>query len=255
MPPALVLLSGGLDSATTLAIAIAQGYTPHALSFDYGQRHRVELDAARRVAEAQGVASHRWITLDLRTFGHSALTDDIPVPKSAATERRPNGRGDTPGEWAKEPGTSPPAESDIPITYVPARNTLFLAYALAVAETLPSRHIFLGVNAVDYSGYPDCRPDFIRSFQNMANLATRAGVQYAAQGETWLTLHTPLLHLTKARIIQRGLDLGVDYALTHSCYDPQPDPRGEPTIPCGQCDSCHLRGQGFAELGVSDPAH
>jgi 7-cyano-7-deazaguanine synthase len=222
-PKAVVLLSGGLDSATTLAIAAADGYACHALSFDYGQRHRIELDAAVAVARAMAVARHKWVTLDLRAFGQSALTDSIDVPK----DRRPDAMGD-----------------DIPVTYVPARNTIFLSYALAYAEVLGSSDIFIGVNAVDYSGYPDCRADYIRAFQQMGRLATRAGVQGAA-----LTIHTPLIDLHKADIIRRGLALGVDYGLTHSCYDP--DPAGRP---CGHCDACILRTGAFEELGMTDPA-
>ena len=220
---AVVLVSGGLDSATTLAMAQAQGYDCHALSFDYGQRHRVELDAARRVAESQGVVDHRVIRLDLRAIGGSALTDSaIAVPKSAA-----NGEGD----------------GGIPVTYVPARNTIFLAYALGWAEVLDARHIFIGVNAVDYSGYPDCRPEYIAAFQTMANLATRAGVE--GQG---MQIHTPLIQLSKAEIIREGVALGVDYGATISCYDP--DTAG---AACGRCDSCHLRAAGFRAAGVADP--
>lgn len=222
--PAVVLLSGGLDSATVLAIARADGYQPYALSFRYGQRHSVELDAAARVAQALGAERHVVADIDLRAFGGSALTDDaLAVPHHAsAAELVP----------------------DIPVTYVPARNTIFLSFALAWAETLDSQDIFIGVNALDYSGYPDCRPEFIAAYQQMANLATRAGVE----GRQQLTIHTPLIQLTKAQIIQRGLDLGVDYSLTHSCYDPV-DGRA-----CGTCDSCLLRQRGFAELGLTDPA-
>ena len=220
---AVVLVSGGLDSATALAMAIDQGYDCHALSFDYGQRHRVELDAARRVAESQGVRDHRVIRLDLRAIGGSALTDDaIAVPKSDA---------DTAGEGG------------IPVTYVPARNTIFLSYALGLAEVLAARHIFIGVNAVDYSGYPDCRPEYIAAFQAMANLATKAGVE----GQT-LRIHTPLIRLSKAEIIREGLRLGVDYGATLSCYDPDGQGRA-----CGRCDSCRLRAAGFAAAGVADP--
>ena len=225
--PAVVLLSGGLDSATVLAIARSEGFDVHALSFDYGQRHRVELDAARRVADHVGVASHRWVTIDLRAFGHSALTDDIPVPKDQLD--------------------AAPA-AGIPLTYVPARNTIFLSYALALAEVLDCRDIFIGVNAVDYSGYPDCRPQYIAAFEAMANLATRAGVQAHDRGGRWLTLHTPLIDWPKTRIIQRGLELGVNYALTHSCYDPAPD-----GMPCAHCDACLLRQQAFETLGLRDP--
>lgn len=225
--PAVVLLSGGLDSATTLAIARDAGFACHAISFDYGQRHRVELDAAKRVGEQLGVASHRWATLDLRAFGGSALTADIDVPKDRDDNAMTHG---------------------IPITYVPARNTIFLAYALALAEVLECNDIFLGVNAVDYSGYPDCRPQFIQSFEQTANLATKAGVE----GHK-LNIHAPLIDLTKTQIIERGLTLGVDYALTHSCYDPLPNEKGEPTNACGHCDSCLLRSRAFEALGMRDP--
>jgi 7-cyano-7-deazaguanine synthase len=222
--PAVVLLSGGLDSTTVLAIARSQGYVPYALSFRYGQRHSVELDAARRVAAAQGVVRHVVADIDLRVFGGSALTDDIGVPHHASAEEL--------GE-------------DIPVTYVPARNTVFLSFALAWAETLECNDIFIGVNALDYSGYPDCRPEYIEAFERMANLATKAGVE----GRQHLKIHAPLIELTKARIIERGLALGVDYSLTHSCYDPDPEGRA-----CGTCDSCLLRRRGFAELGREDPA-
>ena len=222
--PAVVLLSGGLDSATALAIARADGYTPYALSFRYGQRHSVELDAARRVAEKQGVARHVVADIDLRVFGGSALTDDIDVPHHDSADQL--------GE-------------EIPVTYVPARNTVFLSFALAWAETLQASDVFIGVNALDYSGYPDCRPEYIHAFENMANLATKAGVE----GKQQLRIHTPLIDMTKAQIIQRGLELGVDYSLTHSCYDP--DAQGHA---CGTCDSCLLRRRGFAELGMEDPA-
>lgn len=221
---AIVLLSGGLDSATVLAIAREQGFTPYALSFRYGQRHGAELEAARRVAEALGAAQHVIAELDLRLFGGSALTADIAVPKGRSLEDMAHG---------------------VPITYVPARNTIFLSYALAWAEVLEAQDIFIGVNAIDYSGYPDCRPDYIAAFERMANLATRAG---AEQGKR-LSIHTPLIYLSKAEIIRRGLELGVDYGLTHSCYDPLPSGR-----PCGACDACLLRAKGFAEAGVADPA-
>ncbi len=223
-PRAVVLLSGGLDSATALAIARAEGFRPYALSFRYGQRHKVELKAARRVAKALGAAEYKIAKTDLRVFGGSALTADVAVPKGRST-----------GEMGE----------GIPITYVPARNTIFLAFALAWAETLEASDIFVGVNALDYSGYPDCRPEYIRAFEQMANLATKAGVE----GRQHLVIHTPLIRLTKAQIIQRGLELGVDYGLTHSCYDPTPSGR-----PCGACDSCLLRAKGFAEAGVADPA-
>jgi 7-cyano-7-deazaguanine synthase len=223
-PAAVVLLSGGLDSATVLAIAREEGYETFALSFRYGQRHTVELDAAARVAAALGAARHIVADIDLRAFGGSALTDDsLAVPHHAS---------------ADELG------SDIPVTYVPARNTIFLSFALAWAETLGSSDIFIGVNALDYSGYPDCRPEFISAYEQMANLATKAGVE----GRQQLKIHTPLIALTKALTIERGLALGVDYGLTHSCYDPV-DGRA-----CGTCDSCLLRKRGFAELGLSDPA-
>jgi 7-cyano-7-deazaguanine synthase len=218
----VVLLSGGLDSATALAVAVNEGFAPYAISFQYGQRHRIELDAAGRVAAAIGAVQHRTVDVDLRQFGGSALTDDIAVPR-----RRPED-----------------IDGRIPITYVPARNTVFLALALAWAETLESADIFLGVNALDYSGYPDCRPEYIAAFEAMANLATKAGVE----GGQKLRVHTPLIHLTKAQIIELGVSLGVDYSLTHSCYDPQPD-----GSPCRGCDSCLLRAKGFAEAGVPDP--
>jgi 7-cyano-7-deazaguanine synthase len=224
VPKAVVLLSGGLDSATTLAIARRDGFQPYALSFRYGQRHAVELEAACDVARQLGAADHVIVTIDLRTFGGSALTADIPVPKG----RQPEQMG-----------------GDIPVTYVPARNTIFLSYALAWAEVLGAGDIFLGVNALDYSGYPDCRPEYIAAFERMANLATRAGVE----GHTRLRIHTPLILLSKREIIATGLGLGVDYSLTKSCYDPAPDGAA-----CGQCDSCVLRLKGFRENGVADPA-
>jgi 7-cyano-7-deazaguanine synthase len=220
---AVVLLSGGLDSATVLAIARSAGYELYALSFSYGQRHIFELEAASRVAEFVGVAQHRTAVIDLRIFGGSALTDDIDVPK-----------GRTAGEMSH----------GIPITYVPARNTIFLSFALAWAEVLGSSDIFIGVNALDYSGYPDCRPEFIEAFEKMANLATKAGVE----GRQSLKIHMPLIALSKAEIIRKGIELGVNYGLTSSCYDPSPG--GEP---CGQCDSCVLRRKGFRENGIEDP--
>jgi len=221
--PAVVLLSGGLDSATVAAIAKNEGFQVNALSFSYGQRHSLELEAARRVARSLGIASHRVANIDLRVFGGSALTDDIAVPKGRS--------GDDMGHG-------------IPITYVPARNTIFLSYALAWAEVLGADDVFLGVNALDYSGYPDCRPEYIRAFEAMANLATKAAVE----GRQHLAIHAPLIHLTKAQIIRRGIELGVDYSLTSSCYDPSAEGR-----PCGQCDSCQLRQKGFREAGMSDP--
>jgi len=220
---AVILLSGGLDSATVLAVAKSEGYSPYALSFSYGQRHAWELEAARRVAASIGVAEHRIATIDLRAFGGSALTADIAVPKGRATQQMAHG---------------------IPTTYVPARNTIFLSFALAWAEVLGANDIFLGVNALDYSGYPDCRPEYIVAFQNMANLATRAGVE----GHLSLKIHTPLIALSKAEIIRLGNRLGVDYSLTSSCYDPSPT-----GVPCGQCDSCLLRQKGFRENGIEDP--
>ncbi len=220
--PAVVLLSGGLDSTTVLAIAKSQDYDPYALSFRYGQRHAVELESAGRVAAAQGVRRHVIADIDLRVFGGSSLTSDIAVPKHDAADE---------------------LSDEIPSTYVPARNTIFLSFALAYAETVGAQDIFIGVNALDYSGYPDCRPEYIAAFQNMANLATKAGVE----GQR-LTIHTPLITLTKAEIIATGLALGVDYGLTSSCYDP--DGSGNP---CGHCDSCLLRLKGFAEAGHNDP--
>jgi 7-cyano-7-deazaguanine synthase len=222
--PAVILLSGGLDSATVVAIAQAEGYTPYALSFRYGQRHTVELDAASRIAEFAGVAKHVVADIDLRVFGGSALTDDIAVPHHESADDLGDG---------------------IPVTYVPARNTVFLSFALAWAETLGASDVFIGVNALDYSGYPDCRPEYIQAYERMANLATKAGVE----GTQHLKIHTPLIDLTKAQTIERGLALGVDYALTHSCYDP--DSSG---LACGTCDSCLLRDRGFRELGLEDPA-
>ncbi len=224
LPPAIVLLSGGLDSATVLAISRELGFAPHALSFRYGQRHALELEAARRVAAAQGVASHKVVEIDLRAFGGSALTSDAPVPR----DRSPAAIG-----------------AGIPITYVPARNTIFLSFALAWAEVLRATDIFIGVNALDYSGYPDCRPEFIRAFQDLANVATRMGTEDGRR----VTIHAPLLHLTKREIITRGIALGVDYGLTISCYDPAPA-----GIPCGHCDACLLRRKGFQEAGMPDPA-
>jgi 7-cyano-7-deazaguanine synthase len=220
---AVVLLSGGLDSATVLAIARSQGYATYALSFSYGQRHSIELDAARRLAQSLGAIEHRIAQIDLRAFGGSALTAEIDVPKNR---------------------TSNEIEQGIPITYVPARNTIFLSYALAWAEVLGSSDIFLGVNALDYSGYPDCRPEYIVAYEAMANLATKAGVE----GTQKLKIHAPLLQMTKAEIIRTGLSLGVDYALTSSCYDPAPN-----GTPCGACDSCVLRQKGFRQNGVEDP--
>lgn len=220
---AVVLLSGGLDSTTALAIAAAEGYEIYAMSFQYGQRHTLEVESARKVAKAAGVARHLVVDFDMRAIGGSALTDQIDVPK----DRLDN-----------EPAAG------IPVTYVPARNTIFLSFALAWAETLGAEEIFIGVNALDYSGYPDCRPEYIEAFERMANLATKAGVQ----GSLRLKIHAPLIEMTKAQIIKTGLDLGVDYSLTHSCYDPTRE-----GLACGRCDSCLLRLKGFAEAGARDP--
>lgn len=220
---AVCLLSGGLDSSTCLGVARRDGFECYALSFDYGQRHRVELDAATKVAKFFGVRKMRIVRIDLRAFGASALTADVDVPKSRSAEEMQQG---------------------IPVTYVPARNTIFLAFALAWAEVLECSDIFIGVNALDYSGYPDCRPEFIEAFERMANLATKAGVE----GRTAMHLHTPLIALSKAEIVRLAVLVGLDFTLTHSCYDP--DPAGHP---CGHCDSCLLRRKGFEEAGVSDP--
>jgi 7-cyano-7-deazaguanine synthase len=212
---AVILLSGGLDSATTLAIAKSAGFACYALSFRYGQRHGLEVEAARRVAQHLGAAEHVVLDIDLRQFGGSALTSDIAVPKDRALD------------------------DSIPVTYVPARNTIFLSFALAWAEVLGAEAVFTGVNALDYSGYPDCRPEYIAAFQEMAHLATKAGVE----GSSHLTIHTPLIQMTKAEIIRKGLELGVDFDMTLSCYDP--DAKG---TPCGRCDACQLRAKGFAEV-------
>ena len=216
---AVILYSGGLDSTTCLAIAREQGYAPYAISFSYGQRHQQELEVAKRNARPMGALDHLLVEFDLRKMGGSALTSDLAVPKSGVED------------------------NEIPVTYVPARNTIFLSFALGWAEVLGSFDIFIGVNALDYSGYPDCRPEFIEAYEAMANLATKAGVE----GHR-MKIHTPLISLTKAEIIKKGLSLGVDYALTHSCYDPAPDGAA-----CGLCDSCRLRLKGFAEAGVADP--
>jgi 7-cyano-7-deazaguanine synthase len=220
----VVLLSGGLDSATTLAIAQSDRFDAHALTFRYGQRHKAELEAARRVADRAHVRQHVFVDIDLRLFGGSALTSDIAVPKGRAAEEIGHG---------------------IPVTYVPARNTIFLSFALAWAEVLESEDIFIGVNALDYSGYPDCRPEYVEAYERMANLATKAG----AEGRQHVRIHTPLIQLTKAEIIRRGMALGVDYSLTLTCYDPSPT--GEA---CGECDACVLRLKGFAENSIPDPA-
>ncbi len=219
MKNAIILLSGGLDSATVCAYAKDKGYKLYALSFDYGQRHIFELEASKKAAKFFKIKEHKIIKIDLRAFGGSALTADIDVPKDRAVDAK-----------------------DIPVTYVPARNTIFLSYALAWAEVIGVNDIFIGVNALDYSGYPDCRPEYIKAYEKMANLATRAGVE----GHK-LTIHTPLINLTKAEIIKLGIKLGVDYSITHSCYDPLPD-----GTPCNTCDSCKLRAKGFQEAGIAD---
>jgi 7-cyano-7-deazaguanine synthase len=223
MKRAVALASGGLDSSTTIALALKQGFEVCALSFDYGQRHRCELDAARRVVNSLGVKQHVIASIDLRKFGGSALTADIEVPKSRDMNQ---------------------IASEIPITYVPARNTIFLSMALGWCEVLEAQDIFIGVNAVDYSGYPDCRPEFLEAFERLANLATKAGVE----GRSKFHIHAPLLHMTKAEIISSGMEAGVDFSLTHSCYDPTPG-----GLACGVCDSCILRRRGFEEAGVADP--
>jgi 7-cyano-7-deazaguanine synthase len=222
MKRAVVLLSGGIDSTTTLAIAMAEGYEAYALSFDYGQRHQIEIEAARRVANSLGVKEHRVAKIDMRIFGGSALTDDLDVPKKRSETEIAHG---------------------IPVTYVPARNTIFLAYALAWAEVIPAGDIFLGVNAIDYSGYPDCRPEFIEAFETLANLGTKAGVEGAR-----FRVHAPLIKFSKAEIIRKASQLSVDLSLTHSCYDPSPE-----GLACGECDSCLLRLKGFREVGIEHP--
>jgi len=220
---AVVLSSGGIDSTTVMAMAKHEGFEIHSLSFFYGQRHAVELEAAQKVADAMGAAKHLVMNIDLKKIGGSSLTDDMDVPK--ARDERAMSR-------------------EIPVTYVPARNTIFLSFALAWAEVLESSDIFIGVNAIDYSGYPDCRPEYIDAFERMANLATKAGVE----GITKIKIRTPLIRLTKAQIIKKGFNLGVDYSVTHSCYDPSPQ-----GLACGRCDSCFLRKKGFKEAGVDDP--
>ncbi len=224
MRPAVLLLSGGLDSTTMLAYALDRGFAVHAMTFRYGQRHSGEIEAARRVARHFGVADHVVVDIDLRTFGGSALTADIDVPKDRSADAMATG---------------------IPVTYVPARNTIFLSFCLAWAEVLGASDIFIGVNALDYSGYPDCRPEYVAAFQRMANLATRGGVE----GTSPIRIQTPLLHLTKREIVELGRSLGVDYSITLSCYDP-----GEEGAACGHCDACTLRLKGFAEAGMADPA-
>jgi len=223
MIKAVVLLSGGLDSATALAIADEKGFESYALSLRYGQRHRIELESAARVAQALGVAEHLTLDIDLGRFGGSALTGDLPVPKDRDLEQMERG---------------------IPVTYVPARNTVFLSFALAWAEVLEAGDIFIGVNALDYSGYPDCRPEYITAYERMANLATRLGIE----GHRGIRIHAPLIRLTKAQIIRKGMALGLDYALTSSCYDPAADGH-----PCRRCDACRLRAKGFTEVGIADP--
>ena len=224
--PAVVLLSGGLDSTTVLAVAKSEGFSAHALTFSYGQRHSGEIDAAKRIARAAGVARHEIIAIDLRVFGGSALTAEIAVPKD------------------RDVASSVPGAPEIPITYVPGRNTIFLSYAVAFAEVTGASNIFIGVNALDYSGYPDCRPEYIDAFEKMANLATRAGVE----GKTHLSIRTPLITLSKAAIISLGTSLGVDYSATTSCYDP-----GAHGAACGRCDACQLRLKGFSDAGLQDP--
>jgi 7-cyano-7-deazaguanine synthase len=219
----VVLSSGGIDSTTVMAIAKHEGFEIHSLSFFYGQRHAIELEAAQKVADALGAAEHLVINIDLKKIGGSSLTDDMDVPKAR---------------------DEPTMSQEIPVTYVPARNTIFLSFALAWAEVLESSDIFIGVNAIDYSGYPDCRPEYIDAFERMANLATKAGVE----GITKIKINTPLIRLTKAQIIKKGVQLGVDYSVTHSCYDPSPQ-----GLACGRCDSCFLRKKGFKEAGVADP--
>lgn len=218
MKRAVVLVSGGLDSATTLAICVEDGFEPYALSFDYGQRHQIEIEAAKRVATSLGARAHRIAEIDLRIFGGSALTDKIAVPKDQSA-------------------------TGIPITYVPARNTIFLSYALAWSEVLGAADIFIGANAIDYSGYPDCRPEFITAFEDLARVATKAGVEGMS-----FRVHAPLLSMSKAQIIEKGLELGVDFSMTHSCYDPAPD-----GLACGACDSCRIRLEGFRRVGREDP--
>jgi len=223
MKNAVVLLSGGVDSTTTMAIAKSEGYIVHCISFDYGQRHRIELEAAKRVAAAMDAKKHLIVNIDMRTIGGSALTSSLEVPKERSEYEITHG---------------------IPITYVPARNTIFLSYSLAWAEVLPASDIFIGVNVIDYSGYPDCRPEYIKAFENMANLSLKATVE----GTMKINIHTPIVNLSKSEIILKGINLGVDYGMTHSCYDPSYDGRA-----CGLCDSCELRQKGFRQAGIADP--
>jgi 7-cyano-7-deazaguanine synthase len=246
MKRAVVLLSGGVDSSTTLAIARAEGYELYSLSFDYGQRHIIELNSAAKVAKALGVRKHLVTRFNMRDIGGSALTDDIEVPKQSAE--------------ARKSGSAEVRSSElIPITYVPARNTIFLSFALAWAEVIEAPDIFIGANAVDYSGYPDCRPEYLKAFETMANLATKVSVE----GKIRFSVHAPLLSLTKSEIIEKGRALGLDYSLTWSCYDPQPassenlkagNAEGGRYLPCGRCDSCLFRGKGFKDAGMKDPA-
>jgi len=266
---AVVLLSGGLDSATTLAMANAEGYELFTLSFDYGQRHKVELDASRRISDLYRVKKHLVIDINLRDIGGSALTSNIDVPKDRVQNTEDRGQSKEQRTQNSEQETK--TETEIPVTYVPARNTIFLSLALAWAETLKASDIFIGVNAIDYSGYPDCRPEYIKAFEDMANLATRVSVE----GEVKFKIRTPLIELSKAQLIKKGSELGVDYSLTWSCYDPQipenrtqsadhrlqnlesrslkKDQREQKYVPCGRCDSCILRARGFKEAGLSDP--
>lgn len=267
MKKAVVLLSGGIDSTTALAIARAEGFQVYALSFDYGQRHSIELESAALIAKRSKVKKHLVININLRDIGGSALTSDIKVPKKSGEARK---RESAKGKNLRAYGLA--NLSAIPVTYVPARNTIFLSFALAWAEVLRAEDIFIGANAVDYSGYPDCRPEYIRSFENMANLATKASVE----GKVKFTVHAPLIELTKGEIIRRGLELGVDYSMTWSCYDPQKSTKARKRgsrevgknfhnvtssltdfrasfVPCRRCDSCLLRAKGFAEAGVKDP--
>jgi len=238
---AVVLLSGGIDSTTTMAIAHNESFDIYALSFDYGQKHKTELGFAKKSAQKFNAIKHLIINFSLRDIGGSALTSDVEVPKRS-TQARKRASAEAPGEIS----ASSPVES-IPVTYVPARNTIFLSFALAWAEVLEARDIFIGANAIDYSGYPDCRPEFIEAFENMANLATKASVE----GSTKFTIHAPLIKMTKKEIINKGRALSVDYSLTWSCYDPQPG--GNKVIPCLRCESCHLRAKGFLESGLVDP--
>lgn len=264
---AVVLVSGGMDSAVVLAEMRRAGFACIALSFDYGQRHRVELEAAAAVARSLGAIEHRVARIDLRAFGGSALTADIPVPKDRplAAPREDSPPTGPAGAASRRTPPSRPSSSGapptaVPVTYVPARNTIFLAHALALAEVSGARRLAIGVNAVDYSGYPDCRPAFIDAFVRLANVATRDGVESAARGEAWLRVDAPLLTMSKGDIVRRGIELGVDFAETFSCYDPQAPQAGARAasapfgvVPCGHCDACLLRARGFAEAGVADP--